>query len=90
MTEFLKSFSLVILSLVLLYVIYTALSYLRMKKARKYYYDLQNELKVGDEVVFLGGVYGKVVHLSSDIAKIDVGSGNVLKVKRESISSKVK
>ncbi|MDO4595151.1 MAG: preprotein translocase subunit YajC [Tissierellia bacterium] len=79
----------VLFVMVVLFVIYTIISYFRLKKTRKYYADLQNSLKKGDEVIFLGGVYGKIDKLTKTCAYIKTGN-NIIKVKRETISQIIK
>ena len=36
--------------------------------------NLRNNLKVGDEVTTIGGIYGKVIKIKDDIITIEVGA----------------
>lgn len=42
----------------------------REKKTR----EMRNNLKVGDEIVTIGGIYGSIVKIKEDIITIEVGA----------------
>jgi preprotein translocase subunit YajC len=44
------------------------------KKRQKEITEMRNNLRVGDEIVTIGGIYGKIVKLKEDIVTIEVGS----------------
>lgn len=44
------------------------------KKKEKEVKAMRNELKVGDNVITIGGIYGKVVIAKEDILTIEVGT----------------
>lgn len=59
-------------------------------KQRKREEEMRNSLKIGDEVVTIGGIIGRVVNIreSSDEIIIETGSDrNKLKIKRWAVSS---
>ncbi|MDO4662747.1 MAG: preprotein translocase subunit YajC [Tissierellia bacterium] len=90
MDEFLRDLLVVLFILAILFVIYSIISYFRLKKTRKYFKQLQESLKKGDQVIFLGGVYGTIDRLTKTDAFIKISENNIIKVKRETISQKIK
>ena len=44
------------------------------KKREKEIREMRDSLRVGDEIVTIGGIYGKIVKLKEDIVTIEVGS----------------
>lgn len=65
------------------------------QKREKQIMEMRNSLSVGDEILTVGGIYGKIVKLKEDTITIEVGSnktrldmtrwavGNVIKKKNE-------
>lgn len=52
--------------------------------------SMRSNLKVGDEVITIGGIYGKVVKVKEDVITIEVGSDKTkLNVTKWSIGSVV-
>src|ERR1700754_2376181 len=51
--------------------------------------SLQHSLSVGDEVVTIGGIYGELVDLDDDEARLEIAPGTVIRVARRAISSRV-
>lgn len=39
--------------------------------------EMRNNLKLGDEVVTIGGIYGKITKIKDDLVTIEVGSDKV-------------
>lgn len=62
------------------------MAYRQQKKQQTQLTNFQNSLKKGDEVVLTDGIYGTVESLSTDTAKVRIGSGLVIKVDRYAIS----
>jgi preprotein translocase subunit YajC len=50
---------------------------------------LVSSLRVGDEVVTVGGLIGRIVHLDDDVAEIETIPGTVLRYRRVAISGRV-
>lgn len=44
------------------------------KKREKEIQEMRNSLAVGDEVITIGGIYGKIIVLKEDIVTLEVGS----------------
>ncbi|WP_100065854.1 preprotein translocase subunit YajC [Miniphocaeibacter massiliensis] len=76
--------------IVLILLIYYIASRANVSKRKKFFEELHNNLKIGDEVVFSNGIYGKIKHISEDFADIEVKSGAVVKVSRYAISDIIK
>ncbi len=59
---------------------------LPQKKREKKLQELQNSVKVGDEVVTFAGIVGKVVHMADDIITIEASAEKTqLNVKKWSV-----
>lgn len=71
--------------LVLLVVIYYITSYVGLKKRRDYMKKFQEQLKPGKNVLFGGGIVGKIVSIGDEYAMIEVTKGNNFKVARYAI-----
>lgn len=61
------------------------------KKKEQEVKKMRDELKVGDEVITIGGIYGKVLKAKEDMVTIEVGSSKTkLDMTRWSIGSVIK
>lgn len=58
-----------------------------MRKKRAEMKDIHSKLRVGSLVMFAGGVYGRVVSLDKETARIEVARDTVIKVSRYAIQS---
>lgn len=76
--------------IILVLLVYAILNYSSTKKRRKYFEELHTNLKVGSEVIFSNGIYGKVENVYEDYLDIKVKSGAILKVSRYAISEIVR
>lgn len=47
-------------------------------------------LKEGDEVITIGGIYGKILNLKEDVVTLDVGDKIKIKVTRSAIGNVIK
>ena len=54
----------------------------KQKKEREY----RSALKKGDQIVTIGGIYGKITDVKEDAFIIEVHAGNCLKVTKNSVS----
>src|SRR5688572_11807754 len=50
---------------------------------------LVSSLRVGDEVVTVGGLMGRIVHLDDEVAEIETIPGTVLRFRRVAISGRI-
>lgn len=79
------------MSLIMIAVIFVALYFFTIRpqsKRDKELKNFRNALKPGDEVVTIGGIYGKVVRITEDRVVIAVGSEKVkLEMAKSAISS---
>ena len=50
---------------------------------------LVSSLAVGDEVVTIGGMIGRIVRLDDEIAEVETTPGTILRFRRTAISGKV-
>lgn len=55
------------------------------KKEMQRHQELLDGLKVGDEVVTAGGLFGTVKSVDGPIIQLDIGRGNKVKISREKI-----
>ncbi len=70
-----------VLVFVFMYFIYIRPQQKRQKQLRQ----MLDALTQGDEVIFAGGLMGRVVRLVGDYALVEVAGGTQLKVQRQSI-----
>lgn len=68
-----QQYSGLIISLVFLGAFYFLLIRPQQKKEKKIR-EMRNNLKVGDEVITIGGIYGKITKIKDDVLTIEVGS----------------
>lgn len=50
---------------------------------------LMASLEVGDQVMTMGGIYGRIKSMEGDIVELEVGPGTALRVARTAIGRKV-
>lgn len=48
--------------------------------------DLLNSLKEGDEIITIGGIYGKITAISEKRVKVEIAEGVVIEMARNAIS----
>lgn len=48
--------------------------------------DLLNSLKEGDEIITIGGIYGKITAISEKRVKVEVAEGVVIEMARNAVS----
>ena len=51
--------------------------------------DLMDSLSVGDEVMTMGGIFGRIRQLEDDVIDLEVSPGTSLRVARSAVSRKV-
>lgn len=56
------------------------------KKMRIQRQEMMDNLKVGDKIVTVGGIYGKINSLKESTMKLEVAPNVVLKMQREAVS----
>jgi preprotein translocase YajC subunit len=85
-----NEFYLQIIMLVILFAVMYFILIRPQKKREKEVNAMRDSLKVGDDVVTIGGIYGKVVRVREDRFTIQVGAEKVrLEVAKWSVSQKV-
>ena len=61
------------------------------KKREQEIREMRSSLKVGDEILTIGGIYGKITRLKEDILTIEVGNGKTkLDISKWAVGSVVK
>lgn len=91
MNDFLKLVAPVSLLLVI-YIIFGMLLYYffimrKLNKKRDEFVKVHENLKVGQEIVLLNGIYGKVVRIYDEFCEVELNPNNVIKVSRFAISA---
>ncbi|NLM44079.1 MAG: preprotein translocase subunit YajC [Clostridiales bacterium] len=81
-------------STVLLYVAILGVFYLLLirpqKKREKQLQEMRNNIKEGDEILTIGGIYGKVLNVKDESLTIEVGADKTrLKIAKWAIGRKV-
>ncbi len=68
-------------------IIFYFLLYRPQKKARQEREDMLNSLKIGVEVVTVGGVFGKIVEIDEENMRLEIANNVRVKVARAAVSS---
>ena len=76
----------IIIFMVLIFGIFYFLFIRPQRKRRKEHQELVEELKVGDRVITIGGIYGKIESLSQDSVVLRIESGATIRVARNGIA----
>jgi len=81
-------------STVLLYVVIIGVFYLLLirpqKKKEKQIQEMRNSIKEGDEILTIGGIYGKVLNVKDETLTIEVGADKTkLKIAKWAIGKKI-
>lgn len=80
-----------IILLVLMIVIFYVFLMLPENKKKKKLNEMRNNLKAGDEIVTIGGLMGKVVHVTDDTVTFETGEDQVrIQVTKWAISTNVR
>ena len=58
-----------------------------VKKRRGELQEVHTDLKIGSQVMFAGGIYGKVVGIEDETVNVEVAKGTVIKISRYAIQS---
>ena len=56
------------------------------KKEQQKRQDLLNSLKEGDEIITIGGIYGKITAISEKRVKVEFAEGVVIEMARNAVS----
>lgn len=79
------SLSLIIMLLIGV-VIVSIINVINLKKQKKHYQTIHEELKVHKKVIILNAIYGQIVAIRDDTVDVKIKSGEVMEVSRYSIS----
>ncbi len=60
-----------------------------VRKRREALGEVHTELKIGSQVMFGGGIYGKVVGLEEETVNVEVAKSTVIKISRYAIQTLV-
>jgi len=77
-----------IIFLVLIFGIFYFLIIRPQRRRQKEHQYMVEELSLGDKVITVGGIYGKIESLSQDSVVLRVESGTTIRVARNSIAGK--
>ncbi|NLL90084.1 MAG: preprotein translocase subunit YajC [Dehalococcoidales bacterium] len=77
-----------ILFMVILFAIFYFLIIRPQSKRQKEHQNLLSNLQVGDKIITIGGIYGKIDSIKEDSYIIKIESGELLRMARNAIASK--
>jgi preprotein translocase subunit YajC len=77
-----------ILFMVVLFAIFYFLIIRPQSKRQKEHQNLINNLQVGDKIITIGGIYGRIDSISEDSYVIKVESGELLRMAKNAIAGK--
>ncbi|MFH2067889.1 MAG: preprotein translocase subunit YajC [Candidatus Omnitrophota bacterium] len=75
--------------LILIFVIFYFLLILPQQRKQKKQQAMIDSLKPGDEIVTLGGLFGKIVDVKAETFVLEIASNTRVKISRAAISHKV-
>jgi len=75
--------------LILIFVIFYFLLILPQQRKQKKQQAMIDSLKSGDEVVTLGGLFGKIVEVKAETFLLEIARGTQVKISRAAVSHKV-
>ena len=58
-----------------------------VRKRRESLQEVHTELQIGSQVMFAGGIYGKVVGIEDETVNVEVAKSTVIKISRYAIQS---
>ena len=58
-----------------------------VRKRRTELSEVHTELKIGSQVMFAGGIYGKVVGIEEETVNVEVAKGTVIRISRYAIQT---
>ncbi|HHY14214.1 MAG TPA: preprotein translocase subunit YajC [Thermoanaerobacterales bacterium] len=76
--------------LIFLFVIFYFLVIRPQQKRDKERKEMLDSLKVGDKIVTIGGIYGKILDLKDDAVTLEIADKVRIKVTRSAIGSTIK
>ena len=71
-------------------ILMSVISATNMKKRRANMKNLYEGLAIGSQVMFAGGIYGRVVGIEEETVNVEVAKGTVIKIDRFAIQTIVK
>jgi preprotein translocase subunit YajC len=77
-----------VIFLVLIFGIFYFLMIRPQRRKQKEHQHMTEELRVGDRIITVGGIYGKIESLSQDSVILKVESGTTIRVARASIAGR--
>lgn len=85
-TTFIQQFGPIIIIFAIFYFMIIRPQQKREKDRR----NMLSNLREGDEVITVGGIYGKVLNIKEDVITLDVGDKIKIKVSRSAIGSVIR
>ena len=58
-----------------------------VRKRREELGEVHTELKIGSQIMFAGGIYGKVVGIEEETVNVEVAKGTVIRISRYAIQT---
>ena len=75
--------------LIFIFVIFYFLLILPQQKKQKKHLGMLENLKPGDEIVTLGGLFGKIVEIKAESFMIEIAPNTKVRISRNAVSHKV-
>ncbi len=79
-----------IIMLVLMFAIFYFLLIRPQQKKARLHKELVDALKIGDTIVTIGGIFGKVAAIQEEILTVEIATGVKVKITRTSVASVTK
>ncbi|MCG0275889.1 MAG: preprotein translocase subunit YajC [Thermosediminibacteraceae bacterium] len=76
--------------LILIFVIFYFLIIRPQQKREKERRNMLNSLQEGDEIITIGGIFGRILNIKDDVITLEVGDKVKIKVTRSAIGNVIK
>ncbi len=71
-------------------IILAVISARNVKKRRESLGEVHTELRIGSQIMFAGGIYGRVVGIEDDTVNVEVAKSTVIKISRYCIQTLIR
>ena len=68
-------------------IIVSVISAMNVRKRRTQLSEVHTELKIGSQIMFAGGIYGKVVGIEEETVNVEVARSTVIQISRYAIQA---
>ena len=79
----------ILATIVTIIILYIMVSLAYIKKRKKTFFDMQDNLRVGDAVLVANSIHGTVKEIKKDCVKVEIAPGIVITADRATVFNKI-